>query len=266
MKRKIMMKTLDDKCALVCGGSDGLGYGAATELAKKGCKIILAGRSETKLQEKLKLINELNGKENTSICVDFIDLEKLTSEVDHVLVNNNIDILINNCGGPAPGKLSDATIDTLEIAFKLHILASHAITKKVLPSMLDSGYGRIVNIVSTSVRQPIMGLGVSNTIRGAMASWSKTLSLELAEHGITVNCILPGTTKTDRLDSILEAKQKNLGITMEEAKSIMLDEIPMQRFAEVEEISKAIAFSATPDASYITGVNLQVDGGKIKSI
>jgi len=261
-----MIKVLDDKCALVCGASDGLGYGAATELAKRGCKIILAGRSESKLQEKLKIINGLNGKENTCICVDFNDLEKLAQEIDSVLVNNSINILINNCGGPAPGKLSDAEIDTLATAFKLHILASHSITKKVLPSMLKSGYGRIVNIVSTSVRQPIMGLGVSNTIRGAMASWSKTLSLELAEHGITVNCILPGTTKTGRLDNILAAKQKKLGLTLEQATSIMLEEIPMQRFAEVEEISKAIAFLASPDASYVTGVNLQVDGGKIKSI
>ncbi len=204
--------------------------------------------------------------ENKSISVDFKNLELLQQEIEKIVSSEPIHILINNCGGPAPGKLSDADIEELLDAFKLHIIASHSISKQVIPTMKEAGYGRIINIVSTSVRQPINGLGVSNTIRGAMASWSKTLSLELADKGVTVNCILPGTTKTDRLDNILKSKQEKLNLTLEEATNTMLDEIPMKRFAEVEEISKAIAFLASPDASYITGVNLQVDGGKIKSI
>jgi len=260
------MKELEGKVALVCGGSDGLGFGAAKELASLGCEIVLTGRDNRKLQEKIVSINSTNGRENTSIAIDFNNLEQLYKEVTQLLTFKPVHILINNCGGPPPGNLHEAETDQLLNAFRLHILASHSITKKVLPSMLAADYGRIINIVSTSVRQPLMGLGVSNTIRGAMASWSKTLSLELAEKGVTVNCILPGTTKTGRLNNILKSRQEKLNISHEEAKALMLGEIPMGRFAEVEEISKAIAFLASPDASYITGVNLQVDGGKIKSI
>ena len=260
------MTRLDGKCALVCGGSDGLGFGAATELASLGCNIILAGRSTTKLKEKVEQINKINGLENKTVSIDFKNIDKLTTEIKTLVEQGPIQILINNCGGPPPGKLHEAKTTALSEAFTMHIIASHAITQLVLPSMLASNYGRIINIVSTSIRQPIMGLGVSNTIRGAMGSWSKTLSLELADKGITVNCVLPGTTKTGRLQTILDAKQHKLNLTADEAEALMLEEIPMGRFAEVSEISKTIAFLASPDSSYITGVNLQVDGGKIKSI
>jgi len=257
---------LNGKTALVCGASDGLGFGAATELAKAGAKIILVGRSAKKLEEKKQGIDSINQLDNQTLELDFNDLVKVEQSISNLSESMSIHILINNCGGPPPGKLMDADLEALQIAFGQHILASHLISKKVIPSMQTAGYGRIINIISTSVRQPIMGLGVSNTIRGAMASWSKTLALELAETGITVNNILPGTTKTGRLDAIINAKQSKLNISKEEATQIMMDEIPMDRFAEVEEISRPILFLASPDASYITGVNLQVDGGKIKSI
>lgn len=261
-----MEKTLKGKCALVCGGSDGLGFGAAKELARMGCDIVITGRSIGKLKEKIETLNQINGKVNRYISVDFSDTNILIDKIDTLINEAPIHILINNCGGPPPGKLAEAKSEDLMTAFRMHVIASHTITKQVLPSMISSDYGRIINIVSTSVRQPILGLGVSNTIRGAMASWSKTLSLELADKGITVNCILPGTTKTDRLQNILSAKQKKLNLSLEEAKNSMLNQIPMGRFAEIEEISKSVAFLASPSASYITGVNLQIDGGKIKSI
>ncbi len=257
---------LKNKTALVCGGSDGLGSGAAEQLAHSHAKVILVGRSPEKLEAKKKAIDAINMLDNQTLELDFNDLSKVEKTISTLVETTAIHILINNCGGPPPGKLSTATIDQLQTAFGLHILASHIISKLVIPSMLKEDYGRIINIISTSVRQPIMGLGVSNTIRGAMASWSKTLSLELADTGITVNNVLPGATKTDRLYNIIRAQQEKLNVSEEEATNMMLSQVPMGRFAEVEEVSKAIAFLASPDASYITGVNLQVDGGKIKSI
>ena len=257
---------LQNKTALVCGGSGGLGFGAAQQLATAGARVVLVGRSAEKLAEKKQILDGINHQENTTVILDFNDLAKVKETITEVVDATPIHILINNCGGPPPGKLMDAQVDQLQTAFVQHILAGHTISQIVIPGMNKAGYGRIINVISTSVRQPIMGLGVSNTIRGAMASWSKTLSLELAETGITVNNILPGTTKTPRLDNIISAKQKRFDISQEEATQLMLDEIPMGRFAEVEEISKSILFLASPAASYITGVNLQVDGGKIKSI
>ena len=257
---------LHNKTALVCGSSDGLGYGTALELARAGAKVILVGRSAAKLKEKKQAIDAVNLLDNKTLELDFNNLDKVSESITALIKKTPIHILINNCGGPPPGKLIDASPQALQMAFGQHVLASHIISCKLIPTMKSSGYGRIINIISTSVRQPIMGLGVSNTIRGAMANWSKTLSLELADTGITVNNILPGTTKTSRLDNIINAKQTKFNISKEEAKNMMLAQIPMKRFAEVEEISRSILFLASPDASYITGVNLQVDGGKIKSI
>lgn len=257
---------LNGKTAIVCGSSDGLGYGAAKELAKAGARIVLVGRSTTKLKQKKLAIDAINCLNNKTLELDFNNLEKVAESITALVEEVPIHILINNCAGPPPGKLMDADLESLQLAFGQHVLASHLISKKLIPVMMSSGYGRIINIISTSVRQPIMGLGVSNTIRGAMASWSKTLSLELAETGITVNNILPGTTKTGRLTNLINAKQTKFNISEEEAKDMMLAQIPMNRFAEVEEISRSILFLASPDASYITGVSLQVDGGKIKSI
>jgi len=211
-------------------------------------------------------LNEINGLSNSTVTLDFSDLSDVEMTIRDLVSTNPFHILINNCGGPPPGNLLEASIDALQNAFSQHIMASHIITKVVVPFMKKDNYDRIINIISTSVRQPIPGLGISNTIRGAMASWSKTLSAELADTGITVNNILPGTTKTGRLNNILIAKQKKFNISYEEAKDQMLSQIPMGRFAEVEEIAKAILFLASPNAAYITGVNLQVDGGKIKSI
>lgn len=257
---------LKNKTALVCGGSDGLGFGTAVELAKMGCRLILTGRSESKLLDKINKIKTTYNADHQILIADFNDTADLATKIDALTASTPIHILINNCGGPPPGRLLDADIADLATAFRLHILASHLISQKVIPSMEKAGYGRIINIVSTSIRQPIVGLGVSNTIRGAMGSWAKTLSSELASSGITVNNLLPGTTKTTRVDNIIAAKQEKHSISKAAATQILLDEIPMGRFAEVEEIAKAIAFLASPDASYITGVNLQVDGGKIKSI
>lgn len=257
---------LSGKSALVCGGSKGLGYGSAVELAKLGCQIVLLARSEEKLHANISELDKLNGLKNSYICVDLLDINDAIRKITEVTSANPIHILINNTGGPSAGTIQEATSEELSRAFNMHIIASQEISRCLIPFMTSEGYGRIINIVSTSVRQPIPRLGVSNTIRGAMASWSKTLSTELASTGITVNNVLPGTTKTSRIDELMNAMKDAQGISLDEVRDNFLKEIAMGRFAEVEEIASLVAFLASPAASYITGTSIPADGGKIKSI
>jgi len=258
---------LTGKRALVCGGSRGLGLASAKELASLGAEIILLSRTESKLQIALEEINPLNNLSNSIIPCDVSDIDALKKSIkNEIAANGPIHILINNSGGPAAGLIQDATPDQFLAAFNAHIIASHTLAKLLIPGMKADHYGRIINMVSTSVRQPISGLGVSNTIRGSMASWSKTLSAELAPSGITVNNILPGATNTERLEEIWDKRQQMFNQSLEEVKADMVAEVPMNRFADPEEIAAAVAFLASPAASYITGVSLPVDGGKIKSI
>lgn len=257
---------LNHKHALVCGASQGLGKAAAIELAKIGARVTVLARSEEKLKDVVEELVTINGLKHDYLLLDLLNTEEVKSKIENLCHHDPVQIVINNSGGPAGGNLLNAEVKSLEEAFKSHVLANQTIAKIVIPYMRKLGYGRIINIISTSVRQPIAGIGVSNTIRGAMASWAKTLSNELAADGITVNNILPGTTKTERLDELLNSKMQLNNMSIEEAKSTFINQIPMGRFAEKEEISGAIAFLASPAASYITGVSLPVDGGKIKSI
>ncbi len=261
-----MALDLQNKTALVCGASRGIGLGAAEALAHKGCKVILLGRTEADLQSNVTTINAINNLENQYIVVDLGNIDDLKAQVSDLVNTQDIHIVINNSGGPAPGLLVDATTDQLIAAFTHHILASHTIAKVVIPSMKKAGYGRIINVVSTSVRQPIPGLGVSNTIRGAMGSWSKTLANEVGKYNITVNNILPGATKTGRLQQIIDKKQAKLEGTNQSAEANMQSVIPLGRFAEVSEVAGVIAFLASPGGSYISGTSIPVDGGRLKCI
>jgi len=257
---------LSGKVALVCGGSKGLGYASAVEMAKLGAQIILLSRTESLLQKNIEELNQINGLDHTYIVADISDTDTVKSKVKEVLAEGDIHILLNNSGGPKAGPISTAESQQFIDAMHHHLIANHELSLLVIPSMKKAGYGRIINMVSTSVRQPISGLGVSNTTRGAVASWAKTLSNELAADGITVNNVLPGTTKTERLSQLLLSRQKMLGQTEQETIDDMLAEIPMKRFAEAEEIGSVVAFLASPAASYITGASIPVDGGKIRSI
>lgn len=261
-----MNLNLSGKRALVCGASKGLGLATAIELANLGAELILLARSEEALQKAVIDLDEINGLSNSYLQADLLDHKDLNEKLNDLLVSGPIHILINNTGGPAPGQLLSANSTEFERAFKMHVLASDLIAKLLIPGMKDSSYGRIINIVSTSVRQPIAGLAVSNTIRGAMASWAKTLSNELAEDQITVNNILPGTTNTERIQELISGWQKQLGKPRKEVEEMLMTQIPMGRFASPEEIASVIAFIASPAASYVTGTNIPVDGGKIKSI
>jgi 3-oxoacyl-[acyl-carrier protein] reductase len=174
--------------------------------------------------------------------------------------------LVNNTGGPPPGAIVEADAEAFLAAFRAHLLNNQLLAQTVLPGMKDAGYGRIVNIVSTSVREPIAGLGVSNTTRAAVAGWAKTLAGEVARFGITVNNVLPGYTKTQRLDGVIAARTKASGKTADEVSREMIGQIPAGRFGEPWEVAAAIGFLASPAGGYITGVSLPVDGGRIASL
>lgn len=254
---------LKGRKAMVCGSSQGIGKSTAIELAEMGAHVTLVARSEEALK---KVVKELPGNPDIPhdyLVADFMDpsgLEK--SLIEYLNPYDTWDILINNTGGPPAGKAIEAELDAFRIAFNAHLICNQIMAQNIVPLMKKSGYGRIVNIISTSVKQPIPGLGVSNTIRGAVANWSKTLSIELGEFGITVNNVLPGATETQRLDNIIERKSKKLGMSLDKMAEEMKSEIPAKRFAKPEEVAQAIAFLCSASAGYINGINIPVDGGR----
>lgn len=247
---------LTDKAALVCGGSQGIGLAAARALASRGARVTVVARSEPPTEDKFAFLR-----------ADLGQIEALIPALEaQMKAPPNFHILVNNSGGPPPGPVLDATPDQFLSAFRQQLLASHLLMQWALPAMKAASYGRIVNVISTSVREPIEGLGVSNTIRGAMASWSKTLSREVGKFGVTVNNVLPGATRTGRLESIIKRKATATGTPQEEIEAKMRSEIPLGRFAEASELGEVIAFLASPAAGYITGVNIPVDGGRLHCV
>ncbi|CAM2066231.1 SDR family oxidoreductase [Sulfidibacter corallicola] len=250
---------LTGKRALVCGASQGIGAAIAHQLACMGCTVIALARSEDKLANVLK---SLPGKGHYSISLDIGDQELLEKSVAGELADGPIHILINNSGGPKPGPISQAEPEAFMAGFRNHILAASLLVRLLLPGMKEAGYGRIINIISTSVKVPIPHLGVSNTVRGAMANWAKTLSIEVAPFGITVNNVLPGFTDTPRLTALIEANAAKQGKPAEDVAEAWKQSVPAKRFAEPRETAAATAFLASPAAAYINGVNLPVDGGR----
>ncbi|WP_448567430.1 SDR family oxidoreductase [Thalassotalea ganghwensis] len=252
-----------NKRALVCGSSQGIGKACAIELAALGASVTLFSRNADSLT---KVLNELDcskGQQHHILVADFSQPEQVKHVINQDVVDNGgYEILINNTGGPAPGPANTAEAQLFIDAFNLHLVSNHHLVQALIPFMKTQGYGRIINVISTSVKQPLPGLGVSNTIRGAVASWAKTLANELGEFGITVNNVLPGATATARLDAIIEGKAKKQNISIEQATINEKSHIPMRRFAKPEEFAYAAAFLASPAASYITGINLPVDGGR----
>ncbi len=254
---------LDDKCAIVFGASKGIGRATAVVLADLGAKLIVVARSESMLAE---LVEKLAGQGHQYLVADINHHDSLSQQLAALVAKNPIHIWINNTGGPPGGPLVAADEKLLAQAFHQHIVSAQIISKILVPSMRREGYGRIVNIISTSVKEPIQGLGVSNTIRGAMGNWAKTMASELAKDGITVNNVLPGYTQTGRLESIIRKKAKNLGVHIDEVAKGMQAQVPVGRFADPVELAQGIAFLCMPAASYITGINLPVDGGRTRSL
>lgn len=255
------------KTALVGGSTQGIGRAAAVELALLGANVVLMARNEETLKTTLASLDTSKGQVHHYLVADSGQPGAVpTAVAGHLAQFPDLHILINNTGGPAGGPLIEAKSEEFVQTFHNHLLNNQALVQAVVPAMKRAGYGRIVNIISTSVKQPIVGLGVSNTIRGAVAQWAKTLSLEIARFGITVNNVLPGYTRTARLDAVLAMRAKTSGKSEDEVSAQMESEIPTGRFATAEEVAAAVAFLCTPAAASINGINVPVDGGKTGSL
>ncbi|RCH76248.1 MAG: SDR family NAD(P)-dependent oxidoreductase [Candidatus Poseidoniales archaeon] len=250
---------LDGKTALVCGASKGIGRATALVLARAGCRIIACARSAEHLES---LMSEMHGSGHEYLVLDMESLESISPSVSDL---GTVDILVNNSGGPPGGPLLDNSVDDFEGPFARHLHASHILTKELVPGMEKSGSGRIVNIISTSVREPIDNIGLSNTLRGAMASWSKSLSRELPAC-ITINNILPGFTDTDRLGSLANSISSKTGMGVEEVQENWINSVPIGRLIDPLETAVAVAWLCLPSSGSVRGVSLAVDGGRMRSI
>lgn len=262
-----MNLNLSGKTALVCGSTQGIGKASAIELALLGANVTLMARNEEKLKEVVETLDANQGQIHRYIVADFSDHKSVREAIDSYLrLCPEVHILVNNTGGPTGGPIIEADPQQFMDVFQMHLINNQYMVQSVVPFMKAVGFGRIVNIISTSVKQPIVGLGVSNTIRGAVASWAKTLSLELGQYGITTNNVLPGFTKTARLDAVLGLRSELQGKSVEEIATQLESAIPIRRFSEAEEVAAAVAFLCSPVAGSINGINLPVDGGKTESM
>ncbi len=256
---------LNNKYALVCGSTAGIGKATAMALAEEGAIVTLIARNEDKLKATLAELPQ--HRPHDYIVADFSNPSALQEKVDaYINSNHGFHILVNNTGGPKGGPVFAADISEFENAFTQHLKCNHVLAQTVVPFMKSERYGRIINVISTSVKQPLDGLGVSNTIRGAVANWSKTLANELGQYGVTVNNVLPGATGTERLTEIIKNKSVKTGTTEDQAAAAMKGAIPAKRFAQPGELADAITFLASARAAYINGINLPVDGGRTKSL
>lgn len=260
-----MKINLAGKTALVCGASKGIGKSIAIELAKADANVIIVARS---IKDLMNVHSELKGSGKYNyISADMQEPEVAVNTIISQLPSSDcVDILVNNSGGPPAGRIIKSNANDFSLAFQRHLFTSHLLVQNLLNGMQSRNWGRIINIISISVRQPIDNLGVSNTLRGAMASWAKTLANELAPSGITVNNILPGQTATDRLFYLIDNIAANSGITSETVAQNMKAQIPVGRFAKPEEIAYLATFLSSEYAAFINGTSIPVDGGFLKGI
>lgn len=257
---------LNGKHALICGASRGIGRATAEALAELGATVTVVARNRDSLETVAGALAGTSNRQHHALATDFSYPDQAAADITAHLQTHPVQIVVNNAGGPPPGPIAEAAPEAFLAGFRTHLICNQLIVRAALPGMRESGYGRILNIISTSVYEPIPGLGVSNTIRSAVAGWAKTLSRELAPEGFTVNNVLPGFTATDRLDALIKGRAEKSGSSENAIADGMRAGVPMARFAEAEEIAAALAFLASPAASYITGVSLAVDGGRLQSI
>ena len=255
---------LNNKHAIICGSTDGIGKASALLMAQRGASLTLVARNQKKLDQTLSELSTDHGQVHYSVCADFNDPDQLKEKITNYMkvIVNQANILVNNSGGPHGGALIDAKEDEFREAFERLLICNQIMAKAVVPSMIELGEGRIINIISMSVNQVIPGLGVSNTIRGAVAQWGKTLALELGQFRITVNNILPGYTATTRLQDLAESKGESLGVPPNAIRESWAKNTSLNRLGEPEEIASAVAYLASEAASYINGHDLSVDGGR----
>ncbi len=252
--------------ALVCGASEGIGLAAARELALLGADITLLARREDALRAASGSLPRRDGQRHGFVVADAAQTEALANVAVELAARHPVQILINNTGGPPAGTAHAAVAAAYLDAFTRHLLANQALVQALLPGMRAAGWGRIVNVISTSVREPIANLGVSNTVRGAVASWAKTLSRELGPDGITVNNVLPGYTETARIVQIVQGQMARSGKPEADVRAELASHVPLRRFAQAGEIGAVIAFLCSPAAGYVSGQSIAVDGGRMQSI
>jgi 3-oxoacyl-[acyl-carrier protein] reductase len=258
---------LKNKRAIVCGSTQGIGKAVALELAAMGANVTLIARNEQALKTTKAELSDNGSQLHSYICADFSEPQKLKELVEQFIQRSGfVNILVNNTGGPPSGPITNAKTDEFLSAFNNHLICNHVLTQACMEGMKQSGYGRVINVISTSVKQALPNLGVSNTIRAAVGNWAKTMANELGKFGITVNNVLPGATATQRLSTIIENKALKTNVNNDAVKQEMLHEIPLGRFADASEVANAVAFLASPAAAYINGINLPVDGGRTSSL
>ena len=261
-----MNLSLEGKYAVVCGSTQGIGLAIAEELALSGAHCTLVARNEEALKKAVQTLDIALRQQHGYLVADFSKPEELKKIIAAHVAGHPVHILVNNTGGPPAGPITEATEEAFISAFNQHLICNHILVKAVTPSMKKEGYGRIINIISTSVKIPLKNLGVSNTIRGAVASWAKTMANELGQYNITVNNILPGMTTTQRLTSLIDTLAKKGNTSHETVAKAMMEEVPMKRFGDATEIAAVAAFLASPAASYVNGTSIPVDGGRTGSI
>lgn len=261
-----MNVSLAGKYAVVCGSTQGIGLAIAEELALLGAHCTLVARNEEALRSALKELDTSAGQRHGYLVADFNRPDELKKVIHEHVSKQPVHILINNSGGPPAGPVIEAREEAFLAAFNQHLVCNHILSQAVVPSMKEEGYGRIINIISTSVKIPLKNLGVSNTIRGAVASWAKSMANELGPYNITVNNVLPGFTQTQRLSSLIDTMARKGNTVAETVEENMREEVPLKRFAHASEIAAVAAFLATAAASYVNGTSIPVDGGRTGSI
>lgn len=261
-----MHLSLEGKNAVICGSTQGIGLAIAEELALLGANCTLLARNEEALQTAVKKLDIALRQQHGYLVANFSKPGEVKQVIEQHVQQQPVHILVNNTGGPPPGSVLDATEEAFLLAFNQHLIVNQLLAQAVIPSMKKEGYGRIINVISTSIRIPITSLAVSGTVRGAVAMWSKILANEVGQFNITVNNILPGLTKTQRLESLIQNNAQKRNVSTGVIEQEMKQEIPMKRFGEATELAAVAAFLASPAASYVNGVSIPVDGGKTGSL